>query len=81
MQILRVVTPSYIDAYTCAQDLLIGGLFILQKRLKGMVFLKIKVNACILIQPISTYNFLANIVKVPYFSYTTFFFNKIYSFF
>ena len=27
----RGVIPSYIDAYTCAKDLLIGGLFTLQK--------------------------------------------------
>ena len=29
----REVTPSYINAYTCAQDLFIRGLFTLQKRL------------------------------------------------
>jgi hypothetical protein len=30
---LGEVTPSYINAYTCAHDLFIGGLFTLQKNI------------------------------------------------
>ena len=51
---------------------LLEGLFTLQKRLKGMVFFNINGNACILIHPISTNNFLGNHVKIPYFPYPTF---------
>ena len=50
-------------AYTCVRDLFIGGLFTLQKKLQGMVFFKIKVNACILINPIINYNFLGKSFK------------------
>ena len=57
------VTPSLINAYMCAHDLFIGGLFALQKRLQGMVFFKIKVNACILIHPIIQYTFLGESFK------------------
>ena len=34
-----------------------------------MIFFKIKVNACILIHPISNYNLWENIFKIPYFTY------------
>ena len=35
-----------------------------------MVFFEIKVNACILINPIINYNFWGNHFKIPYFTYT-----------
>ena len=57
------VTPSLIDAYMCIQELFIGGLFTLQKRLQGVVIFKIKVNVCIFIHPISHYEFLVDSFK------------------
>ena len=49
--VLKEVTRSYINVYTCTHDLFIGGLFTLQK------YCKIKVNACILTHPITIYRF------------------------
>ena len=34
-----------------------------------MVFFKIEVNACILMHPIINFDFLGNLLKVPYFTY------------
>ena len=55
------------------------GLFTLQRRLKGMVFFKIKVNACILIHPISTYFFQGIILKTLFSLYYHFLFFFFFS--
>ena len=68
--------PSVSKTNACAQDLFIEGLFTLQKIVNGMVFFKLKVNACNSIHPTTTYDFWRNHLKLPYFTYTANFFWK-----
>ena len=69
------VTPSYIDAYTCTHDLIIAGLFTLQKKMIRYGIFQIKVNICILICPINNYIFWGeNHFIIPYFTYIADFF-------